>query len=425
MNSFVLSMIAIVTTFGYLAQVNLLPRVAKFLPEIITAITLLLVVTYGARNRFQFVRPAYWFVFGAAAVTFACGAVANALEAGPLIAGMRNYLRAAPLFFLPAVYAFSERQIRSQLSLLVVLCLVQLPIAMHQRISGGGATGDRTVGTLMVSGFLTIFMVCAICVLTAAFLRKQIRLQNFLLLFLLMLAPTTINETKATVLFLPIGLLITFIAGSQRGARLKNALVATNLLIIAGAIFVPIYDYYASHAKYGTPIVEFFTERAKFERYVSKDAEIGTRRVEEVGRSDAILIPLKEMARDPTHLAFGLGIGNASQSSLGSNFSGKYFRKFEPFHRSAASNFILEIGLLGLTWVLLLNYLIYKDSRAVAELDQRVIGTLAVGWAGVTAVITLGVFYAPIVTSEPLSYLFWYFSGVVAAQRVRLSRQSL
>ena len=100
-------------------------------------------------------------------------------------------------------------------------------------------------------------------------------------------------------------------------------------------------------------------------------------------------------------------------------FTGKYFQKFAPFLKSSASVFILEIGLLGLALALLIDYLIYRDSRIVAEADGGVIGTLAVGWAGVTAVMVMATFYAPIAVSEALSYLFWYFSGVVAAQRVR------
>ncbi len=92
-----------------------------------------------------------------------------------------------------------------------------------------------------------------------------------------------------------------------------------------------------SKQKYGTPIVEFFSDKKTFEQYVSKDAGIGTRDARVVGRVDAILISLSEMSKDPTHLAFGLGIGNASHSALGPNFTGKHFHKFAPFLKSAAS----------------------------------------------------------------------------------------
>jgi len=425
MNTLILLMILAVTTFEYLTQIDLLPRAAKFLPEILSAVTMLLVVIYGTRNRFQFVRPAYWFVFGAILVTMLCGAIANSVDAGPVIAGMRRYLRAMPLFLLPAVYAFADRQIRNQLLLLLALCLPQFPIAFSQRMetmSAGGYTGDATVGMLSTSGFLTIFLVCAACVLTAAFLRKRIGRALFLPLFVLLLIPTMINETKATLLLLPVGLLVTFVAASQQRARLKNFVVAAGLLVTFGAIFVPTYDYFITH-KGGPTILEFYTDPEELESYMSKDAAVGTRSLKEVGRVDAILTPLREMARDPTHLAFGVGIGNASQFPLGAKFTGAYFRQFAPFLKSAASIIILEIGVLGLALVLVIYYLIFRDARVVAEADDGIRGVLAAGWAGVTAVIVVATFYKNTTSSEAISYLFWYFSGVIAAHRVRLARQ--
>src|SRR6185312_6347323 len=106
-----------------------------------------------------------------------CGALANHLDPGPLVAGMRAYLRAVPFFFVPVVYAFSEAQIRTQFKLLIGVCLLQGPVALAQRyatLARDNSTGDTTVGTLGLSSFLTIFLVCAACVLTAAFLKKRI-----------------------------------------------------------------------------------------------------------------------------------------------------------------------------------------------------------------------------------------------------------
>jgi hypothetical protein len=422
MNAFVLIMIAIVTTIEYPLQMGYLPSFAKLAPEVLSAMALLFVLAYGLRDRAVLVRPVYWLIFGLAATTMVCGVLANSVGVGPVIAGMRRFLRPVPLFFIPAVYAFSDRQIRKQLLLLLLLCLPQFPIALDQRmtrLAAGGGTGDTTVGTLGGSGLLSIFLVCAACVLTAAFLRKRIKLLMFVPLFLLVLLPTMINETKATVVFLPIGLLVTFIAGSQRGARMKNGVLACALLLMFAAIFIPIYDFYASQTKYTKPIMEFFTDENAFDQYMTKDASVGATTVRQTGRVDALKIPLREMARDPTHMVFGLGIGNASESSLGEQFNGEYFDKFAPFVRSAASRFILEIGLLGLACVFLLDYLIYRDARVVADTDEGIIGMLAVGWTGVTMVIILATPYSVLDTSEAISYLFWYFSGVIAAHRAR------
>src|SRR5207253_26736 len=112
--------------------------------------------------------------------------------------GMRTYLRAMPLFLLPAVYTFTEAQIRKQLWFLLVFTLVQLPIAVRQRMwtmAKGGFTGDYTSGTLMISSFLSIFLICVACVLTGLYIRKRLPLRRYIPLVCLTIAPSTINET--------------------------------------------------------------------------------------------------------------------------------------------------------------------------------------------------------------------------------------
>ena len=46
---------------------------------------------------------------------------------------------------------------------------------------------------------------------------------------------------------------------------------------------------------------------------------------------------------------------------------------------------------------------------------------LAAAWAGITVVMLLALFYTRVETSAPVSILFWYFSGLIAAERARLA----
>ena len=62
---------------------------------------------------------------------------------------------------------------------------------------------------------------------------------------------------------------------------------------------------------------------------------------------------------------------------------------------------------------------IFLDSLAVARQDPGIIGALALGWTGVTAVIVIAFPYKTIITFSAMSYLYWYFSGIVAASRMR------
>jgi hypothetical protein len=118
----------------------------------------------------------------------------------------------------------------------------------------------------------------------------------------------------------------------------------------------------------------------------------------------------------------GVGIGNGSGSSVGNVYAGAYYELLGRYtNQSSAAAFMVEIGLLGMSLVLLLYWLIFRDAYVVSMQDSSIVGALALGWLGTTAVIAVATFYKTVHYFESLSYLFWYFSGLVAAQRMRLT----
>lgn len=411
------------TTFEYLAKRVGLPGPLNYVPELLAVLVAAYVVVMGARTRFQNMRFEYWVVFGALLVVVLCGIAMNGVAPGPVFAGMRTYLRAMPLFFLPAVMSLEDRKVKRQLLLVLAVSMVQVPLALYQRIHGraeGHLTGDLTIGTLMSSNHLSVFLICVACVLAGMYLRKRLSLGKFVVLVLVVLIPTTINETKGTIILAPIGLLTTFIVGAKPGKRVGNALVALLVISLFGSIFLPVYDYYARQ-RWGYGLVDFMMMHGRLEGYLSKqDAAVGS---SQAGKVDAIVIPLKELARDPPELAFGLGTGNASDSALGLQFTGRYFHRFEPFRQSTGSIVILETGVLGIALVYVLYLMIFRDARYLAERDKSLQGALAAGWTGAMAVMAISTFYTNTIVSPALSFLFWYFSGVIAANRVRFMRQ--
>ena len=419
-----LLMIVVVTTFDFLTDGDqwgrwaILPDRTPLAAELLTAVVLVLVTVAGTRNRFQFVRPAYWLVFGALVLLFAAGIVLNSVEPGPIVAGVRSYLRAMPWFFLPAVFAYSDQQLVAQLRLLLLIAAVQIPLAIQQRIATSwGATGDWTSGTLVTSGVLSIFLICCSCIALAFVIRKRIKPVVFAPLFFLLLLPTMINETKATLLLLPIGLVTAFLIASKSEHRARGALALTGLFVVFVLVFVPVYDKMNEQREYATPLKEFFTNPERLERYLSKDQELGT--TTEAGRVESVLVPLNSLSSDPARLAFGYGLGNASKSSLGRDFSGHYSRLFEPFLGTAFTRIMLELGALGVLLVLALMLLVFRDSCFVARRVEGLAGTIAAGWAAVTIVMAVSIVYTDVIGFASLSYLFWYFSGLVAAARMR------
>jgi hypothetical protein len=119
-----------------------------------------------------------------------------------------------------------------------------------------------------------------------------------------------------------------------------------------------------------------------------------------------------------------LGIGNASDSALGVQFVGRYYKVFEPFLLSGFARLVLELGVLGVALVMLLYWLIFTDSRIVAAYDNNQKGALAAGWTGVTAVFAASTFYKDLITFEALSCLFWFYAGLIAAERMRIANRA-
>ena len=411
---------AIITSslcFEYLGDAGYAPSFIAYSQELLALVALLAVVVAGVQHRFGNVAARYWFVFGALVVTILCGLLTNGVDSGPIFAGLRSYLRAIPFFFLPAVVLFTERQIKAQLALVLVIAIAQLPISLDQRLSTfarGYLSGDRTIGTLIDSAFLSIFLLCVSSVLFALLVRKRFSRWWAALLLPILLAPTMFNETKATLFLVPVALLAVAVIGATQNRTRKFVVATVSAALFIGA-FVPIYDYFMK-PRYGYGIVEFFTMEGRVENYLTRDVDVGS--YEAVGKVDAILVPLRTLSRDPPRPAFGLGIGNVSDSALGAEFSGEHFQRYGHFVQSGLSLLLWETGVLGTGLVLALLVMLFIDAFHVSR-GEGFMPTLALGMMGVTAIIAVSLPYTSTIESGALSYLFWYMAGLVAAERSR------
>jgi hypothetical protein len=218
---------------------------------------------------------------------------------------------------------------------------------------------------------------------------------------------------------LPFALLTAALVGSPATKRLRVFLLTIGLFAIFLVAFAPIYDYMQRKNPYFTSIEDFFTNEKKVDQYLNTHSKVGAHHL--AGRIDSIVVPLEQLSRDPVQLAFGLGIGNASHSSLGPQFIGEYFPLYEGFLVSSLSIFILEIGVFGAALVFVLYWLIFRDSLAVARADDGIMGCVAIGWAGITVLMAIATPYIVAHIYPCLSYLFWYLSGLIAAARMRIA----
>jgi len=400
----------------FLSRSGAAPRVINYIPEILSGIAFVIVIIQAARQRYAHIRVIYWILFFFIVLHIIFGLVLNSTPTTVIFAGIRTYFKYIPLFLVPLVFTFTNEQIKKQLKLLLFLAIIQLPIAVYQRMTTNKYTGDYVMGTLDGSGMLTIFMMCCITVLMAFYIRKQIQTKHFLLFLALLFLPTTINETKITIILLPLALMIPVFfstTGSQRVKRLIGSSIAG---VICLAIFIPVYDTFMA-PRWGYGLLDFLTMEGRLSGYLSKSErklELG-----HVGRVDAVVFPVQMLAEDPSKMLLGLGIANVSHSKLGDKFIGEYYDDYGHLIDSSLSTLMWEIGLLGVFLLLLLFYLVFKDALRL-RMSEEIIGLVALAWLSILCIYLLALFYGKIIPSNALSFLFWYFSGLIAAASARL-----
>ena len=401
----------------YLAlDLGLISRKVTWLPELISGAALIMILLSAAANRSIALKPkflTFFFVFG---IHILVGIIVNMVSPGAIFAGLRTYLKYLPFFLLPAVYDYSDEEIKKQLKFLLFLAVLQFPVVLYQKFVqfSGRGTGDVITGTVGESGVLSIVLICTIAVLLSFYLRKQVTTKVFLVLLFLLFIPTTLNETKVTVVLLPIALIVPLLFLRKKEGRFKQVVQIIVISSLLFAIFIPVYDTLKGpRAAYG--IVEFFSSEKYLMRYIDAGGD-------KPARVDSLLMPFRVLSDDAIKFIMGLGIGNVSISSL-KGFEGEYSYYYTAHGggQTTVSYLMWELGIVGVLLSLLLFCLIFRDASYLRARGD-IVGIIATGWIGVLAVLTITLFYKNIIVFSILSYLFWYLSGYLAAKRYRLGR---
>ena len=398
-------------------ELGFISRFITYLPELLSMITMLIVlarVTVGLGVNFPPICVFFMFLFF---TNILIGVVINQVASGPVIAGIRTYLKFFPFFLLPFVYSFSNTQIAQQLKLLLLLFAIQAPVALYQRliVSGGMVTGDYVKGTIGGSGQLTVILVCAIAILLTFYLAKKISLIPFIVIFSLLFMPMTMNETKVTLILLPMALILP-IYFSSANINLKQFIPLIVFITLVGIAFVFIYNHFVS-SESGLGITDFLSGEGRAEYYLYKGTEFGS--LEKVGRIDAIIIAYHTLSENILTLLFGLGMGNVSVSFLPS-LSGAYAEKYSDYGVTSGSmtTFLWELGILGIISYLLLFFMAFKYSKLLS-MQGNYISTFSTGWKTVSILIAIGTTYTTVFSLNSTSYLYWYFSGYLISENFR------
>lgn len=395
-------------------------------PDLLSAIVMLVVLLKlmnGARLYFDWRYGVFLILL---LFTIAFGFIVQDVDAGPMLAGVRSYLKFLPFFLLPAVHRFTPRQLQVQLTVLLALALLQPPLAFYQRFiefAQSMHTGDPVRGTLTTSSVLSLFMVGAIAAVVVLHLRGRLRLIPMLALCAWLFAATTINETKATLVLLPIALLgpALLMPGRARVVRRLLPLAAVGALGITA--FAGVYNYFGQYRTNDQPIGEFFLGGESLRQYVYTGAANTDQPY--IGRVDSIEIALEHTSADPLTLAFGYGAGNVSESFL-PEFNGRYADYYLRFGvgQTQITQFLWELGLVGTFAYLFLYYAAARDALALARSKDSA-APLGQFWAVVVVIMTFALLYKSALSMNDCGYLFWYLSGLVASRAAAVRHGAL
>ncbi|HEY8518632.1 MAG TPA: hypothetical protein VIN61_01020 [Gammaproteobacteria bacterium] len=413
-----------VSIFGaeyFARKLAVIPPHFTLVPEMLSAIAVVAIVCKVLSGRRWQLDKRYVLFLALYSFVILFGFLAQAVPTGAVVAGLRSYFKFLPFFLLPAIHPFTARDLKLQLVCLLALLLVQSPLAVYQRFVQFAAsmhTGDPIAGMTTHSGVLSLLMISGIVPVVAFYLRKKISFPMMLVLVGALFLPTTLNETKSTLLLLPVAVLLPawFMPRGARSLRRLVPLVAVG--IVAGMVFVTVYDRLIQHGAPGYSLESFFEE--DIDRYLYTGAAEGRRTW--IGRFDAIMFALEGIGRDPWATAFGLGAGNVSESFL-PGFEGTYASYYKRYGADATqvAGFLWEIGLLGILTYLYLYFLAWRDASFLARSDDK-LAVLGQVWATVTVIMAAGLVYTSIFAVNEVGYLFWYFCGVTASRAYAVRR---
>jgi hypothetical protein len=421
MHALVIALILSTFTIEYLVREReLLHPYFVLVPDALSAIAVVLVfarIVSGARI---YIEWRYLLLLPALILVMAFGFLLQEVPTGAIIAGIRSHLKFIPFFLLPLVYRFTPEQVRKQLIVILVLLLAETPLAFYQRFVEYAHmmhTGDPVRGTASTSSALSMLLICGIAGLVVAYLRKRITFARAVAMIGFLFLPTTINETKATLLLLPLAFLIPALF-MPRGSKVLRRMLPIGIIgVFAAVVFIAAYDTLIENRDDGQSIGDFIGQRS-FERYLySGAAEEGANYI---GRFDSLQFAMQNISKDPMRLAFGLGAANTSQSFL-RQFNGEYWYYYDRYGvgMTQLTQLLWEVGLVGVAVYLLLYFCFFLDARLLARSNDEFSG-LGQAWVAVVVIMTLALLYKTIFTFNEISYPLWYFSGLVASRAAML-----
>jgi hypothetical protein len=320
-----------------------------------------------------------------------------------MIAGTRQFCRFIPIFILPAVIHFHERDITKLLKYLLILALIQCPVTMWQRffLYAHNPSGDPIGGTLgaNTSGVLSVFLLMVLSFLTAFYLKKGLKLRSFVTFSILLFIPTTLNETKVTLPLLPLAFLLPVLFIKKNITKAPFRILNLCLILsVSLFFFISIYNSFSNRN-----IMQFYSQEERIGNYSE-------------ARIVPILTALDRVFHDGLKTTiYGYGAGNVSVS-YSKNLESKLLTKLSSYNPDNVSitKMLWETGYIGTLIFFMLIAFLFLDSIRFSKL-YNTSGMIALGMSATIIILTITFFYTKPLDQNIFVYLLFFLNGYLVS----------
>jgi hypothetical protein len=317
--------------------------------------------------------------------------------------------------------------------ILIVLILIQVPVAILQRLAIipgaaalGSATADAIGGTLGANGSGILSIVCgmAVAVLLNLFVFDRISLLYLAGAGFLMVPPI-IAEGKVA-LFLPLLAVITilglqlYIRKNGRWLPVLAAIFLGGALAYAVVFLLPLLSPTASQANFGT-----LTSLDTLLQYLTRVG--GDPRLAVYGRLTDFRITMDVLRVHLTPFLFGFGPGLLTKTGQALNALSQLHPDLNRgLGGTSLTNGLLEIGFVGIGAFWLPLIIVCAKALGVARLKMAspYAFLFSTSYIVALAIYLLSFFYTFPFLSPALSVTFWIFVGLTWSNAVHEPRQA-
>ncbi len=318
------------------------------------------------------------------------------------ILGLRSYTSFIPIFYGGYYLSSKGYSLKPYITLLLVLCLIQLPVTIFQYLSlsllkRAGTQYDVIAGTMGgIAGNLMSILLSSVALVLIYFYFQSKKKLLFLGIVALII-PSILAEAKGVfvILFLGVSYFL-FVGKLKMSKKIGLILISATLFVLLAVMYINFIDL----------------ERDVWDPsyYIEYENKKDLREDGRVARHTSIVLAFELIASKPAGLFFGLGIGNAALNNL-SGANGPFYSFYTILH--FWDRFIIETGLVG---VFLILFLTLKSIKMLKYLERnsndKYIATLAGGMAAVMFVgIISGVYtdhFNRVQYSYPLALVMGY-----------------